>query len=354
MATAVFYDPVFLEHDTGPGHPETAERLKAAIEGLKKHRILEDSRFNLLKPPKASREELALVHSLEYIDFIEEFCRRGGGVVGTWGGGVVCSRRSFEAACYAAGAAVEASRSSVRGVYPRGFCLIRPPGHHAEHSYPYGFCIFNNVAVAAAYLVEDLAVERVMIIDLDAHHGNGTQNAFYKTSHVFYVGFHQEAIFPGTGRIEEVGEGDGEGFNVNIPLPAYTGEEVYLEALGRIVDPIARSYRPEIILVSAGFDAYHEDPLTDLGVTLRGFQMIYEKLLQVASEVCGGRLVACLEGGYNLECLSKAVPAVVGLMEGCKLDLPREEVYPPRYLREAAFSVLGRVEKLMSRYWSLR
>lgn len=352
MTTAIFYDPVFLEHDTGYGHPESPDRLKSIIRGLREHGILEDSRFKILKPSRASIEEISLIHDPNYVRYVEDFCRRGGGVIGTWGGGVVCSGRSFEAACYAVGAAIDAVKLSMDNVYPRSFCLVRPPGHHAEYDYPYGFCIFNNIAIAAAYLIKFRGVDRIMVLDLDAHHGNGTQHAFYDSPKVFYISIHQDAIFPGTGSINEVGVGDGEGYTLNIPLPAYSDKEVYIEAIRRIVKPIAMEYKPEIILVSAGFDPYHDDPITDLGLTLEGFREVYREVIDL-SRICSGRIVFCLEGGYNLECLRVAVASVIALMEGIEFDLPREEVYPPPYLKSRALSIIEAVRRIASSYWRI-
>jgi acetoin utilization deacetylase AcuC-like enzyme len=353
MTTAIFYDPIFLEHDTGYGHPESADRLNSIIRGLREHGILEDQRFKVLKPSKASIDEISLIHDPDYIRFMDDFCRRGGGIVGAWGGGIVCSSKSFEAACYAVGAALDAVRLSVDGVYPRSFCLVRPPGHHAEYNYPYGFCMFNNIAIAAAYLLKYRGVDRIMIIDLDAHHGNGTQHAFYDSSKVLYVSIHQDAIFPGTGFIDEVGVGDGEGYTLNIPVPAYTDAEVYLQAIHKIIKPIAIEYKPEIILVSAGFDPYYDDPITDLGVTLEGFRDIYREVINLA-DICFGRIVFCLEGGYNLECLRVAVASVIALMEGIEFKLPKEEVYPPGYLKKEALSIVERVKEIASSYWRIR
>ncbi|MCS7113283.1 MAG: histone deacetylase [Candidatus Bathyarchaeota archaeon] len=352
MTTAIFYDPIFLEHDTGYRHPESSDRLRSIVRGLKERGILEDQRFKILKPHRASIEEISLVHDPHYVRFMEDFCRRGGGIVGTWGGGIVCSSKSFEAACYAVGAALDAVKLSLDGVYPKSFCLVRPPGHHAEYNYPYGFCMFDNIAVAAAYLIRCRGVDRVMIVDLDAHHGNGTQHAFYDSPKVFYISIHQDAIFPGTGSIDELGRGDGEGYTLNIPVPAYTDAEVYLEAIRRIIRPIAEEYKPEIILVSAGFDPYHDDPLTDLGVTLEGFRDIYREVIDLAY-ICSGRIVFCLEGGYNLECLRIAVASIIALMEGIEYELPKEEVYPPTYLKEEAFSIVERVRRIASSYWGI-
>ncbi|MBS7617716.1 histone deacetylase, partial [Candidatus Bathyarchaeota archaeon] len=199
--TLIIYDDIFLDHLTGPEHPENPDRLRAILKGLRKFKLLENPKIKLERSRKAVMDEICLVHSEKYVDFIEEFCRKGGGILGTWGGGVVCSRRSFEVACYAVGGALKAVDEVLNGKYRNSIALIRPPGHHASIELPYGFCIFNNVAIAAKYLMDVKGVAKVAILDVDAHHGNGTQEVFEETSKVLYVSFHQDRIFPGTGSI---------------------------------------------------------------------------------------------------------------------------------------------------------
>lgn len=351
--TLIIYDDVFLDHLTGPEHPENPDRLKAVLKGLRKFKLLENPKIKLEKPRKAGVEELCLVHSEKYVDFIEGFCRRGGGILGTWGGGVVCSRRSFEVACYAVGGALKAVDEALNGGYRNSIALIRPPGHHASIELAYGFCIFNNVAIAAKYLMEVRGVPRVAILDVDAHHGNGTQEVFEETSNVLYVSFHQDRIFPGTGSIEDVGRGEGEGFKINFPLPPYSNEEIYLKALNEIVGPILDQFKPAYMLVSAGFDAHHLDPLTGLGLSSLGYVEIYKWIMEAAEKLTIGRFSAVLEGGYDREALEKAVPSVVAVMAGLTIEADDPPQKMPENLKNAALRVLEKVRKTMSNYWTL-
>ncbi|MEM2849517.1 MAG: histone deacetylase [Candidatus Bathyarchaeia archaeon] len=333
--TLIIYDDVFLDHLTGPEHPENPDRLRAIVKGLRKFKLLENPKIKLEKPRKAVVDEICLVHSGKYVDFIEDFCLRGGGILGTWGGGVVCSRRSFEVACYAVGG------------------VLKAVDDHASIELPYGFCIFNNVAVAANYLMEVKRVDKVAILDIDAHHGNGTQEVFEDTSKVLYVSFHQDRVFPGTGSIEEVGRGEGEGFKINFPLPPYSNEEIYLKALKEIVGPILDQFKPAYILVSAGFDAHHLDPLTGLGLSSLGYVEIYMWIMTAAEKYTGGRFSAVLEGGYDQEALGKAVPSVVATMAGLTVEVDDPPQRMPENLRNAALRVLEKVGKTMAEYWTL-
>lgn len=351
--TLIIYDDVFLDHLTGPEHPENPDRLRAIVKGLRKFKLLENPKIKLEKPRKAVVDEICLVHSGKYVDFIEDFCLRGGGILGTWGGGVVCSRRSFEVACYAVGGVLKAVDEVLNGRCRNSIALIRPPGHHASIELPYGFCIFNNVAVAANYLMEVKRVDKVAILDIDAHHGNGTQEVFEDTSKVLYVSFHQDRVFPGTGSIEEVGRGEGEGFKINFPLPPYSNEEIYLKALKEIVGPILDQFKPAYILVSAGFDAHHLDPLTGLGLSSLGYVEIYMWIMMAAEKYTGGRFSAVLEGGYDQEALGKAVPSVVATMAGLTVEVDDPPQRMPENLRNAALRVLEKVGKTMAEYWTL-
>jgi len=351
--TLIIYDDVFLDHLTGPEHPENPDRLKAILRGLKNFKIIENPKVKVEKPRKASIDELCLIHSRSYVDFIENFCRNGGGILGTWGGGVVCSRESFKVACYAVGGALKAVDEVLSGSFQNSIALVRPPGHHASTDLPYGFCIFNNVAIAAKYLIDVKGVTRVAILDIDAHHGNGTQEVFEDTSKVLYVSFHQDRIFPGTGAIEDIGVGEGEGFKINFPLPPYSNEEIYLKALSEIVGPILNQFKPAYILVSAGFDAHHLDPLTGLGLSSMGYIEIYKWIGKMAEDLTGGRFSAVLEGGYDQEALAKAVPSVVATMAGLNIEVDDPPQTMPSNLKNVALKVLENVKKIMSNYWTV-
>lgn len=352
-ATLIVYDDVFLDHLTGPEHPENPDRLRAIVRGLREFKLLENPKIKIEKPRKAEIDELCLVHTRSYVEFIEDFCRRGGGILGTWGGGVVCSRKSYEVACYAVGATLKAVDKVLSCNYANSIALVRPPGHHASVELPYGFCIFNNIAIAAEYLMKKKGVGRVAILDLDAHHGNGTQEVFEETDKVLYVSFHQDGIFPGTGAIEDVGKGMGEGFKVNFPLPPYSNEEIYLKALNEIVSPILDQFKPEYILVSAGFDAHHLDPLTGLGLSSMSYIEIYSWIKEKAKRFTSGKFSAVLEGGYDHEALRKAVPSVIATMAGLTIEVDDPPQKMPENLKSAALRVLEKVRTTMSKYWML-
>ena len=351
--TLIVYGDIYLRHLTGLDHPESPSRLLAIMRGLKRFKLLERPEVEVEEPEKARLRDLYLVHSVDYVRLVEDFCLKGGGILGTWGSGVVCCRESFEVALYAVGGVLKAVDDVMDGRFRNSIALIRPPGHHASRDLPYGFCLFNNVAIAAKHLLKRRGVRRVFILDIDAHHGNGTQEVFEEDPRVLYVSFHQDRIFPGTGGIGDVGRGEGEGFKMNFPLPPYTNEQVYLKALEEVVEPILRQFKPDYILVSAGFDAHYLDPLTGLGLSSIGYGMIYGWIRHVAEELTGGMFTAVLEGGYDEEALSTAVPSAVAAMAGLKVEVEDRVQRMPKYLEEAALGVLEEVKKVMAKYWDL-
>lgn len=351
--TLVVYSDIYLKHQTGLDHPENPNRLIAIMEGLKRFKLLERPEIRLEEPRKAQLGDVYLVHSADYVGLVENFCLRGGGILGTWGSGVVCCRESFEVALYAVGGALKAVDDVLDRRFRNSIALVRPPGHHASRELPYGFCLFNNVAIAARHLIRRRGIQRVLILDIDAHHGNGTQEVFEDDPRVLYVSFHQDRIFPGTGSIEEVGRGEGEGFKVNFPMPPYTNEQVYLKALEEVVEPIVGQFKPGYILVSAGFDAHYLDPLTGLGLSSVGYGRIFSWVKQVAEKLTDGMFTAVLEGGYDEEALSTAVPSAIAAMASLKVEVKDETQQIPGYLEKAALDVIKNVKKIMSKYWSL-
>ena len=353
--TAIIFSPRYLDHKTGFGHPESPRRLEAAVEGLERSSLLRrgrEARIVWVEPEPADLEALRLVHESEYINLVKDICSRGGGLLGS--DETVLSSESFEVASLAVGGALKAVEEVMDGVFKNSFALVRPPGHHAGPDYSLGFCIFNNVAVAAAHLVERRGLSRVLVLDIDAHHGNGTQEAFYSTKSVLYISLHQDPWeFPGTGFVDEVGVGDGLGYNVNIVLPFGCGDPSYWRAIRDIVVPVAQQYKPQFILVSAGFDGYYRDSVADLSLSAFIYPRVFRVLLELAERVCGGRLVAVLEGGYSLGFLRKVVPSVVAEMAGIfyrvsdrrpKLNLAAEIM---------AEKMLEDVRLIQSRFWSL-
>lgn len=308
--TTLFYHPVFLKHDTGPGHPERPARISNSWQLLEKQGVLE--KVNVLKPQPPSRKDILRVHSRDLWERIKAVCEQGGGYLDV---DTAVSEDSFEAAVLAAGAVIGAV-DKVLGEGGNAFCLVRPPGHHATKTQAMGFCLFNNVAVGAAYGISEHRLSRVAIIDFDAHHGNGLQEIFYSTSQVLYISLHQEFLYPGTGHLEEVGEGEGRGYTVNIPLPPGSGDSCYEAVVDEIVALLLDRYRPELILVAAGYDGHRDDPLTNLSLTVAGYFKLVKKLKELANDICQGRLILSLEGGYSLEALARAILVTVGELTG--------------------------------------
>jgi acetoin utilization deacetylase AcuC-like enzyme len=299
-------DPLFARHDTGRGHPERAARLEAVAAGVEQAGLVEAQ--VPLPIRAATAAELERVHPPEYLADLEARCAAGGGALDA---DTVLSPDSWDAAVAAAGTGIAAIDALGDGAADAAFLALRPPGHHARPAQGMGFCLLNNVAVAAAELAD--RGERVLIVDYDAHHGNGTQEIFYSDPRVLYVSFHEWPLYPGTGRHDEVGRGDGEGTTLNLPLPAGATGDVYLRALDDVVEWRVETFAPTWVLLSAGFDAHRSDPLTGLGLSAGDYAAISGRIAEWAAP---GRLVSFLEGGYDLDALrdstAASLPALVG------------------------------------------
>ncbi|WP_448576473.1 histone deacetylase family protein [Thermomicrobium sp.] len=307
--TVLITSRLFLEHETGH-HPERPARLEAILRLLERTGRLDDR--PVIEPDPADEETIALIHDRAYIAELREFAARGGGWLDA---DTIVSPRSFEVARLAVGAVVQAVEWVLSGQARRVFALVRPPGHHAEPERGMGFCLFNNIAVAAQYALERHGLRRIAIIDWDVHHGNGTQVAFYRTDRVFFVSLHQWPLYPGTGRAEEIGERPGRGYTLNIPLAPGSDDRVYLAAFANEIEPRLAVYRPELVMVSAGYDAHYADPLAAMAVTEHGFAAMASRVRAIAESWCNGRLVLALEGGYNLSALASSVLATLDALD---------------------------------------
>lgn len=312
--TAIFRSPLFLEHMKGFDHIESARRLEVLYQELDRPEVGREFLFPAFVA--ASHELLEQNHTPAYVRKVAATAGKSRVILDP---DTQTSPLSYEAACLAAGAGVTAARMLVAGEIKNGFRLVRPPGHHAERDRAMGFCLFNNVAVAARYALNQLGLKRVMIVDWDLHHGNGTQNAFYESDRVLYFSTHQYPHYPGSGASYEIGRGKGEGYTINVPLPAGLENLAYASIFNELLAPIARQYRPELIILSAGYDIHRDDPLGGMMVTGPGFSYMTKVLLDLAAELCGHRFMACLEGGYSSHGLKEGVLATLAEMRGHSL-----------------------------------
>jgi acetoin utilization deacetylase AcuC-like enzyme len=310
MVTELVYHEEFVRHEMSPGHPESPLRLRSAMRAIKQTGLIDEGKLHLYEPSVGSLDQIYKLHDRSYIEGIRQKSERGGGIYTL---DTSVNSHSYQAALLAAGGGLQAVDHVMNREVENAFVLCRPPGHHAERSRAFGFCFINNIAVAATHLVDDLGLIRVMIVDYDAHHGNGTQNAFYASNKVLYVGLHQDGrtLFPGSGFANEIGEGEGRGYNVNLAMYPGAGNVSYEMAFSRIIEPLASSFRPEFVLVSIGYDGHFSDPLTSLGLTSAGFSMMNSKLVKIAKSYAGGRLVCFLEGGYNLDAMAMGTQNLV-------------------------------------------
>jgi acetoin utilization deacetylase AcuC-like enzyme len=312
MATGYVYDPIYLEHDLR-GHPENRQRLETIRRVVEQYGMWE--RLAPIPAAPIGRERRERVHSGHYIDLVKRVSEQGGGHLDM---DTYIRPASYNAALMAAGGLVEATRAVLDGEVENAFALVRPPGHHALRGRGMGFCLFNNVAVAARYALAERGLERVMIVDFDVHHGNGTQDEFETDPAVVYLSTHQYPHYPGTGYWDETGRGDGAGTVVNVPLGGRVGDQGFARILSEIVTPIAWRFQPQIMLVSAGYDAHWDDPLASMVLSVAGYTAIAQALKELAGELCDGRLVFTLEGGYHLDALAYSVLNTFAVLLGDK------------------------------------
>jgi acetoin utilization deacetylase AcuC-like enzyme len=345
--TGIVKDARYLEHVMDPGHPESPERLRAIYQMLEEEEM--KNQFEAVKPRAATRKELEMIHSSAYIDLIAS---TAGKPYSRLDGDTSTCAKSYEAALVASGGFLELIKAVMEGKLNNGFALVRPPGHHAERDRAMGFCLFNNVAIGARYAIQNFSLQKILIVDWDVHHGNGTQNSFYEDPKVLYFSTHRYGFFyPGTGAATEVGKGKGEGFTVNVPLPTRCGDADYGNIFQKILKPIALEYQPQLILVSAGFDIHYDDPLGGMEVTEKGFARMTQILMEIAEATAQGKLAITLEGGYDVAGQKRSVKAVLKeLAQISPLDkkdlLEKEEAntsQPERFILQ--------LKEIQRRYW---
>ncbi len=347
MTMGLVYHEDYLQHETGE-HPEHKDRLTAILNHLRSEGLLK--RLAKIMPRPATVEEIALVHDPNYIRKVKATAAGGGGYLDP---DTIVAPESYEVALLAAGGVLQAVYSVIDGEVPAAMCLVRPPGHHAEADHGMGFCLFNNVAVAARYAQRRHGLQRIMIIDWDVHHGNGTQHSFEAEREVLFFSIHQSPLYPGTGRVNEVGQGKGAGFTVNVPLPSESGDGSYYYAFKNILMPIAQQYEPQLILVSAGYDAHRDDPLANMRLSTAGFNHLADMVGQMARELCGGKVVLTLEGGYNREVLATAVAGTINIIGGYNPDLLLTEKLTNEPVLPVAREKLELAIKTQQKHWKL-
>src|SRR5882757_9426833 len=305
LKTAVVSDRRYLKHFAGRSHPERPQRIEVMIEMAES---LSRPDLKFLTPRAATTDEIAMCHGVDYIHEVERTASldRFDFDLDTHS-----SRDSYEIALLASGGVLTAVEAVMDGAADNAFAIVRPPGHHAMADRAMGFCFFNNVAIAAEYLIKVRGLKRVMIVDWDLHHGNGTQDIFYESPEVLYTSAHQFPHYPGTGSLHEIGNMAGIGFTINAPMAAEFGDAEYLRVFDRLIMPIGRAFKPEFILISAGFDCHFRDPLGAMNVTEAGFAAMARRIKLLAAECCGGKFAASLEGGYDLEAIAESGRAVI-------------------------------------------
>lgn len=342
MVTGLVYSKKYLEHNPGWGHPERPERLKAIVDGLKQAKLWASQNVRVVEPKPAKRADIELVHDSNYVSLVKKLSATQSPIDGD----TPVRKNTFELALLAAGGATEAGRMVLSGKAQNAFALVRPPGHHASRARGGGFCYFNNLAVMIERIKRKFKLRRIFVLDIDAHHGNGSQDIFYGDSSVLYMSLHQHpfTLYPGTGLVGEIGLGEGEGYTVNAPMQPGSGDSEYAAVMQEVFMPLSEQFKPEMFAVSVGFDAHANDPLTGLQLSTKAYGWLANFVLKQAERWCGGKTVFLLEGGYDLDALSGGVTNIVKAMLGEKFPLPTE-ISPP--------DVIDEIKQALSNKWNL-
>ncbi|HXN87154.1 MAG TPA: histone deacetylase [Candidatus Binataceae bacterium] len=341
--TAIVTDRRYTKHFAGRSHPERPARIEAMIEMAESLRRPD---LQLLSPRAATLDEIALCHEREYIAAVERTSHLDRF---DFDPDTHTSRDTYATAILSAGGVMTAVEAVLDGAAENAFAIVRPPGHHALPNRAMGFCFFNNLAIAANWLIQKKGLKRVMVIDWDLHHGNGTQNIFYDSAQLLYTSTHQFPHYPGTGSFQEMGADAGLGYTINAPMPARYGDAEYLRIFDEVIIPIGREFNPEFILVSAGFDCHVRDPLGEMAVTENGFQQMMRRIIRLGAETCDGKIVAALEGGYDLEAITNSGKAVIEEM-GRDADEPFEQLGDGA----RAIPIIERIRHGVGQYWHLK
>lgn len=340
MRTVLIYSERYLEHKPSEWHPERPERLRAIVEALKRANLWSSSSVQVVEPTPASRDDIALVHDREYISLIERLSKfRRPLDLDT-----PLDSNTFELALLAAGGTIKAGELVITGNAANAFALIRPPGHHASRARGGGFCYFNNMAIMIEHLKRRHGIKRSFILDIDAHHGNGTQDIFYEDPSVMFMSIHQDGrtLYPGTGFVHELGSGDGEGYTVNVPLPPGSSDAEYASVMQELFVPLTEVFKPELIAVSAGMDAHVDDPLTQLKLSTHAYGWLARYIVEQARKYCRGRVVFVLEGGYSLDAVAGAATNIVKVLTGELPAFPTER---------RSSKVIDEVKQALANYW---
>ncbi|NUM79471.1 histone deacetylase [bacterium] len=308
MATGFVYHPAYLAHEAQGYHPENPGRLQHILKRLEQSGVIQ--KLQVITPAEADLSWIQLIHTTDHIRRIQKASSSHAFLDAD----TYVNSFSYSAALTACGGMISAVDAVMKGQVENGFCAVRPPGHHAESDRAMGFCLFNNVALAARYAQKQYAIGKILILDWDVHHGNGTQEIFWTDSTVMYISLHQWPLYPGTGSRDETGESEGKGFTLNFPMPSGCGDAEYFQLFNTVIRSAIEKFQPELILISAGFDAHEKDPLAQMKVTTQGFAEMSTTIKELAQRLCSSRLISVLEGGYHLQALAESVEAHIRVL----------------------------------------